>query len=370
MSEVITQTAELTVQDHFAPFEAQANIWLEKAKQIKVTDESQVDLMKGAREARLALSKIRIAIESTRVELKDEYLRKGNSIQAVANKLRDMIVPIEKMLQEQEDFKKVQEEKRKRDLFNARLLELRPYIGKEAELFPLGDMQQQAFENMLLGYKVSQEQKAKADQEEKERIAEEKLKREIEDKRIREENTKLKEQNDRVIRLTSIGFRYHETSTSFNHEGLEFGIQKDKVQKMTSAEFDDLYQRKAKEVLVRNQKISDEALAEKSRIERERIKQEEKLQKERTERKRLEKEAQDKADQEESDRKAKLAAERKLKRGPEKDRLNLWASNISSLTAAFNEVVFKDNTAQEIQKNATFLLIKVVKYIKDNAEKL
>ncbi len=370
MSEIITATAELTVQDHFAPFEAQAKEWLEKANQIKVTDESQVELMKGARTARLALAKIRVAIENTRVELKEEYLRKGNAIQEIANRLRDKIKPIEAILQEQEDFLEIQKEKRKRELFNARLLELKPFCP-EAEMFPLGDMQQQAFENMLLGYKVAKEQKEKAEIEEKERIAKEKLERQAEEKRIREENAKLKEQNDRVIRLTSIGFRYLETSTSFYHDGLAWGILKDKVNKMTPSEFDDLYQNSAKKVIARNQKISDDALAEKSRLERERIKQDEKLRKEREERKRLEEEAKARADKEEAELRSVRAAERKMKRAPDKTKLVEWASHIQSLWEdAEDDLKFKDEEAGKIFTQSGVLMLKIVSYIKDNAEKL
>jgi len=358
MSEIITPTEQLTVQDHFAPFEAQAKQWLEKANQIKVTDESQVDLMKEARIARLALSKVRIGIENTRVELKEEYLRKGNAIQEVANRLRDMIKPIEAILQEQEDFAEVQKAKRKRELFNARLLELKPLIGKEAELFPLGDMQQQAFENMLLGYKVAQEQKEKAEIEERERVAKEKLEREAEDKRIREENELLQQQNKkietRLNRISAIGLIWNEELQSHcaKHDNT---LRLMGYKTISDAGFDTCI-----EIISRS--ISKHQ--EKEKKEKEKLQF--KLDSEKAERKRLEDEAKAKADKEESDRKEKLAAERKLKRGPGKANLEKLVRDISLLDCYPS----KEPEIQKIIDNAFELLKKVQKYIQENISKL
>lgn len=365
MSEIITPTAELTLQDHFAPFEAQAKEWMEKASQIKVTDESQTDLMKEARKARLALSKIRTSVEATRVELKEEYIRKGNAIQEVANRLRDMIKPIEAVLQEQEDFAEIQKANRKKELFDARLLQLTTYISKkDAELFPLADMQPEAFENMLLGYKVAKEQKEKADKEEKERIAKEKSDREAENKRIREENEQLNKLRERIRCLTKIGaiessevVELHDKKTGHDKFATinNLKIWPDEKFEECLSEFhktkinNEEIEKKEKEEAIRKQKLLED-----------------KLKKEREERKRLEQEAQDIA----AEKLAKAAAERKLKRAPDKDKLIAFAGRIHSLHEEYLHITLKDEDSLKILRAGLKSLLDLGHYIKDNSEKL
>jgi len=78
--------------------------WEVKAKTIVVTDDSQTDDMKVAREGRLFLRQKRIAIEKTRKELKEQALREGKAIDGIANVLKALIVPIEEHLDKQERY--------------------------------------------------------------------------------------------------------------------------------------------------------------------------------------------------------------------------------------------------------------------------
>lgn len=104
----------------FSDYEAMALDWETKAKSIVVTDETQVAEMKMAREGRLFLAQKRIAIEKTRKELKEQSLRKGQAIDAIAKFLTSLIEPTEKYLKEQEDFveikKKAEEEAKRLEL--------------------------------------------------------------------------------------------------------------------------------------------------------------------------------------------------------------------------------------------------------------
>lgn len=54
---------------------------------------------------------MRIEIEKTRKSLKEQSLRKGQAIDAIARFLTSLISPIEDHLRLQEDFLKIQEEK-------------------------------------------------------------------------------------------------------------------------------------------------------------------------------------------------------------------------------------------------------------------
>ena len=94
-----------------------AGEWEARAKQIVVTDESQIAVMKMAREGRLFLRAKRIEVENTRKQLKEQALREGKAIDGIANVLKALIVPIEDHLEAQEHFvenkRKAEEEQRR-----------------------------------------------------------------------------------------------------------------------------------------------------------------------------------------------------------------------------------------------------------------
>lgn len=92
-------------------YEDVARDWESKAKAIVVTNKSQTAEMRMAREGRLFLAQKRIDVEKARKALKEQSLRKGQAIDAIAKFLTSLIEPIEKYLKEQEDFVKIQEEK-------------------------------------------------------------------------------------------------------------------------------------------------------------------------------------------------------------------------------------------------------------------
>ena len=81
--------------DNFSDYFKIAAEWEQKAKTIKVVDETQKADMEMARVGRLFLREKRIAIEKKRKELKEQSLREGKAIDGIANVLKAVIVPIE-----------------------------------------------------------------------------------------------------------------------------------------------------------------------------------------------------------------------------------------------------------------------------------
>lgn len=185
-----------TLEEYFAPFYELAEGWKRRADGIIVTATSQVDEMAKARAYRLDLKNMRVKIEKMRKELKEDSLRKGQTIDKVAKILTSMIEPTEEYLQLQEDFAKIQEANRREELVKTRSAELIPFLTDPAgvKMYDLGGMPEEVYQTTLSGIKVAHEQrveKARLEKEEQARIAREKT---AEDERIRLENERLKKE--------------------------------------------------------------------------------------------------------------------------------------------------------------------------------
>lgn len=175
----------------FKPFFAEVHDLLEQAKRVEVTDATQVTMIRHARDLRLAIRKVRIAAENARVELKAESLRRGKAIDGMANIFKFMVEPVEEKLLAAEEFAERAEAKRREALQAARATELTPFVD-DPSMYPLGDMDQPAFEKMLAGFRAAHEAEVAAKQKaEQERIEREKKDAE-ERERIRRENERLK----------------------------------------------------------------------------------------------------------------------------------------------------------------------------------
>jgi hypothetical protein len=181
--------------EKFSEFTSIATEWNEKANAILVTDETQTDLMKQAREGRLLLKAKRIEIEKTRKSLKEQSLNEGRLIDSIAKSLTTLVEPAEKHLELQERFAEIQDQKRKAELKAKRYEIILPYAEViDPETLNLGLITEEAFAGILKYAKdtleakleterlakIEQEEKAKAEAEEKEklRLENEKLKAE------------------------------------------------------------------------------------------------------------------------------------------------------------------------------------------------
>ncbi len=186
----------------FSPFIEQALEWNEKAKTLKVTDVTQVREMRMAREGRLALKDIRVRVEKTRKELKEDSLRKGKAIDLVANLLKSLIEPTEQYLETQEKFAEIQEANRKEEQRKLRTALLEPF-GVQTEFYKLDEMDETTFQNLYQSSKNAHENRIA----EEKRLEEDRIAREQQEvkarERIRLENERLKaeaEERERIMR--------------------------------------------------------------------------------------------------------------------------------------------------------------------------
>lgn len=183
--------------EKYKPLFAQANELVAAAQSIAVTDATQVSEIKRARNLRLQLRAIRIEAEKTRKGLKEDSLRRGKAIDGVYNVLEYAIAPVESRLLEMEEFAERAEAARKAALKSTREELLKPF-GVDASIYPLGDLSEDAFKQLLDGSRLAHEAKlAAAKKAEEERIAREKAEAE-ERERIRIENERLKEERERL----------------------------------------------------------------------------------------------------------------------------------------------------------------------------
>jgi hypothetical protein len=275
-----------------------------EAKSIVVTDVSQKEEMKKARELRLTLKDMRVESEKVRVSLKEESLRKGKVIDALAKIVKETILPIEEYLDLQEKFAE-NLEKQRIEKQNADRLEK---ISKYADpvLYNYKEMADETFENLLQQLKDAHDAKVEAEKKaEAERIEKERLEKEEAEKN-RVELARLKAEQEEREKREAVEAEERRKKT----------LEEEEAKRKIEAE------RKAKEEEM-ERKHQAELKAERDRIEA--------LEKEAKEKER--KEAEDKKAEE--DRLAKIKAEteeaeRQKALAPEKDKLFAYAEAIKA----------------------------------------
>lgn len=168
----------LSIDAKFKEYEDIANEWNKKAYEIKVTDESQVELMQQAREGRLLLKAKRVEIEKTRKRLKEQSLLEGRFIDSLAKRLFAIIEPAEEHLGIQERYVETKEQLRKAKLKIDRLVLLNPYLSVlDLDAFDLSTMSEVAFTTILNGAKVAledyqkEQERIRLEEEEKQKRA-------------------------------------------------------------------------------------------------------------------------------------------------------------------------------------------------------
>jgi hypothetical protein len=196
ITEEKTTSITKSFDHYFEPFEAHANEWMEKAKEIQVTDVSQVEMIQKSKEGLKIIKQVEKGIEATHKDLKEEALRTGQILDSIKRRLKSIVEPIKTHLQNNVDFAEIQEQKRKDALRAEREGLLRPLIGDQVSLLQLGEMDEVMFQTLYKGQLAAKEQKeieeaqAAKDREKAEKEAEE------EKERIRKENERLKKENE------------------------------------------------------------------------------------------------------------------------------------------------------------------------------
>lgn len=133
-----------------------------EVKSIVVTDETQVELMNKAREARLSLKNIRVEVEKTRIGLKEQSLREGKAIDGMANIIKALVIPVEEHLQKQEDFVKLRESEAAAKKYADRIEKLSQLVD-DISLYNVKDMTDGAFENLVKSSTEAREAKKQAE---------------------------------------------------------------------------------------------------------------------------------------------------------------------------------------------------------------
>ena len=303
---------ELGFKDSFA----QAEKWRVQALAIKVTSIDQRAEMKLARTIRLELKGVRVAAEKTRKALKEDALRMGKAIDGVNNLLLAAIVPLEKHLEEQEQFGERLLEAERQATLARRSAELAPYLS-EGQLVPALDvMSAEQFASYLEDAKTLHAAKIEAAKRaEAERIAKEQAEA-AERERLRIENERLKKEADE-----------REAVLAAEREASEKELARIKAESEAAA-------RKAEEIAARERhearKAAEQAAA--YAAEQKRL-AESKLLTERLEREKLEREIAAKNAAEAARLKAELAAQAKANRAPDKQKALAFAATVRTLKA-------------------------------------
>lgn len=208
------------IYKYYQEFENIASEWESKAKEIIVTDESQTETMKQAREGRLFLKQTRVNVEKTRKELKEKSLRESQVIDGIAKALKDLITPIEEHLDRQEKFIEIKEQERKQKLYEERISILEP-LEVNSSLYDLRNMSDDDFSKLVDSTKESIRLKKEEEiRLENERIAREKAEAE-ERERMRIENERLKKEREEQDRLLAIEREKREAEERAKKEALD-----------------------------------------------------------------------------------------------------------------------------------------------------
>ena len=196
--ENLPESEALALQSSFLPFFEQAEAMKEKALSINVTSVDQVEEIKRAREWRITLKNIRCDCEDVRKELKAESLRKGKAIDGMANVIKFLIVPLEKHLEEQENFVERQRQKQIEEVKRKRIAEIAQYQVDGNAFQNLGEMPDAQYDLLLNGLKVQFENAVAAAKKAADEKIEIERKKAEEQERIRKENEARRIENEKL----------------------------------------------------------------------------------------------------------------------------------------------------------------------------
>lgn len=342
----LDKTKSQILLDKFIGYFEVAAKWEATEKSLVITDSSQLTEMKMAREGRLFLAKKRVDVDKTRKELKEDSLREGQTIDAIAKILTNLIKPIEESLEQKEKFAEIQEAKRKSELKLLRQIELSPFVEFVPEGIDLGFIKEESYQSILNGAKL--QMKAKFDAEQKievERIAKIEAER-IENERIRVENERLKIEAEAKEKL-------------LKEERAKANLERKLIEEKAAAE------RKLHEEQIANERKIAEEKARKEResaelkLKTERESAKAAAEKAAAERVKIELELRVKKDAEEKANRDVLEAERKAKAAPDKEKLLKLASQLRD--CGLPEVQSQD--AKKVIDDVKLLLEKITVFI-------
>lgn len=357
------------VQDllnNFNTFFSEAKSVAEKSRTIVVTDETQVNLMKEARDNRLKLKKIRVDVENTRKKLKEQSLREGKAIDGIANIIKALVVPVEEHLEKQEKFIEIIEVEKKAKRLADRTAKLSQYVA-DISLYNLNDMSDEAFNNLFTSSKKAFEDQKAAELKAEAEKAEEERKDKLESARKLELAPYIDYSKLTVDLRTLPEKEYQAILLAAKSEKAERDAEQEKIRlenEKLKKEREEREKQIAKEKAAKEKEIEKERLAREKELAEERKKQEEKLKKEREEREKLEKKLQ--AEREEKERAIKEEEEKKRKAllAPDKTKLLDFAIALEKIELPN----VKSREAGKVIDEAQTMILKVASFVREKAK--
>ena len=317
------------LMESFSDSFKQAQAIATEAKDIVVTSEEQLREMSQARQKRLQLKDIRVSVEKTRKELKEQSLREGKAIDGMANIIKALIVPVEEHLEKQEKFAEIAEENRKLTRLNDRREMLGHYV-EDVTVFNLLDMDEAVFEKLLQNsrkaYEAQKEAEAKAEEERQARIVKQETyrARQIEFAPYQNWSNAMLNEESTEAEWESVLRNAKDAKKKWEAEQEKIRLDNLRLQK-EAEERDRKAQeekRKAEEKLkIERAKQQAKLDAERKAAEKARAEQEKKLQAEREKREALEKAEQERKRKEAEEAKKKAEAERLARVAPDRVKL-------------------------------------------------
>jgi KTSC domain len=199
------------VESVLAEFRSSVSIgkFAEEAFALVVTDINDKAGMKKAREMRIAAKKERVKFDNEGLTKQDPYLRRLQIYQGVRKHGRDLWQAIEKHLKTQEDFEKIENERKATELQIARVESLAQYEWMpgidETNPLRLGYMTEPEW----LGF-CAHVKSAYDDKKERERLEQEQ--RKAEEEKLQRENERLQKVQERTKELVRLGLPFNGTS--------------------------------------------------------------------------------------------------------------------------------------------------------------
>lgn len=138
----------------FEAFFTKAKEEEEIANTIIVQDEDDFQTINAAKGKYNQVRGLRLEVDKVRKALKEDSLREGQTIDAIARVIKNLILPIEEHLKKQKDFVKIRKAERERELTESRAKLLAPFHDLENPIPPviesqLGTLTEESFQKLF-----------------------------------------------------------------------------------------------------------------------------------------------------------------------------------------------------------------------------
>lgn len=371
---VSPESQKTLVEAFGGPFNEVGDI-LATYEKIVITDDSSIEDVLHAREYRLALKNARTTVERKRKELKEDSLKTGRAIDAVARFVKETIEPAERYLETQEKYKELKAAAQKAERLAARTAAISKFT--DPDLYNLNDMEEDAFQKVLIKLEQEAADAAAAERkalEEQEAAAKAERERQV---KIQEENDRLQREAKerqaiedrklaRVNEVTRLGMVWNAEAMAY--EQLDQAITTTQILDLNDVQWRQLVSKVSLVITTHREEIAAKEAADRAAREQEIAKERAAAEAERVKREELEKAEADRKAAEEQAAADRDAAERAALLAPEKDKIKAVAAKLE--TVKLDLPATKDQKAQNIVANVYDMIEKINAYIETEVEKL